>query len=227
MSLAPIRRARRAATGFTLLEVVVAMALGSVVFAAALAGIIFLQKSYAATEQYATSLADQTRLLDYLAMDLRRATAATLTTSGGVTTGLTLKLPNYYVDPNVPNAPNAPKLNLQAPYYDSGNDPTTSITVVYSLKASFSDPKAGTLLKAITRKEGAGRESAVAAGMFAFPDVTFWDSSGAQVATFEPAVQAHFTLSFNPMFQTPATPDTNKITLHALTFLRNNDSRSQ
>ena len=58
---------------YTLVELMMAMAMTAVVVVAALSGIVALQKSYAATEQYASGMADQARLLDYLALDLRRA----------------------------------------------------------------------------------------------------------------------------------------------------------
>lgn len=222
----PRRRAGpRAGAGFTLLEMMIALALGSVVFAAALASIVFLQKSYVGTEQYATNLADQTRLMDYLCLDLRRATDATFTTSGTQTTGLTLTLPDYYGNGNVTtnSVPTAPHLNLSSPYY--GATPNSSFRVVYSLQASFQDPKLGVVTNAITRKEGGGPDSAVAAGMVGFPQIKLYNSGGVEATTFKQALQARLTIIFRPRFQTPALSDTNAITLHGVAFLRNNDLR--
>lgn len=215
------RRRTRGGFGFTLLEVVVSMALGSVVFAAALAAIVFLQKSYAATEQYASNLADQMRLIDYLAMDLRRAVNAEFVTSGGKTTGLTLTLVDYYTTDGVPNPP---RLNLLAPYY--GADPTSTFKVFYLFQATYSDLRAGLLLNAVTRQERSttSPKTVVAAGMESFPDIKFYTPAEVETTVFQDALKSTLRIAFKPMFQTPATSNSNTIVLHGMTFLRNNDS---
>ena len=85
--------ARHRQAGFTFVEVMVAACLTLVLLVAALSGVVTLQKSYVASENYATGLADEMRLLDYLALDLRRATTWALDADGQ---GLQVTVPDYY-----------------------------------------------------------------------------------------------------------------------------------
>ncbi|HYR59211.1 MAG TPA: prepilin-type N-terminal cleavage/methylation domain-containing protein [Chthoniobacteraceae bacterium] len=59
--------------GFTLAEVLIAMVGSVIIIGALLAGSIGLQRSFHASESYATSQSDERRLIDYIARDLRRA----------------------------------------------------------------------------------------------------------------------------------------------------------
>jgi type II secretory pathway pseudopilin PulG len=97
--------------GFTLAEMMIAMLGSTIVIGALLFSSIALQRSLQASESYASNQAEQRRLLDYLARDMRRAvgigTTTTVGGSGGVklsgatatienTTSLILTLPGYY-----------------------------------------------------------------------------------------------------------------------------------
>ena len=212
--------------GFTLVEVVMALALGSVVMAAVLAAMVFLQKSYAATEQYAVNLADQSRLMDYLTLDLRRAVNVTFTTdASGQTNGLTISVPPYYSSAD-PFSPNTPRIYLAAAYY--GSTPgALPLAITYRQRASFNDPRLGLLLNVVTRQESGGPEAAVAAGMDAFPEVIFDAADGTSGVPFTKALRARLKVVFRPHFQTPATPSSNTFVLHGLVFLRNNDAQRE
>lgn len=63
---------RRACHGYTLMEVMVASTMTAMLLICVLSGMVILQHSYASTEVYAAGQADQSRLLDLLAQDLRR-----------------------------------------------------------------------------------------------------------------------------------------------------------
>jgi hypothetical protein len=69
--------------GFTLAEVLIAMTGSIIVIGALLAGSISLQQSFHASESYASSQADERRLIDYLARDLRRAIGLAVEVNGG------------------------------------------------------------------------------------------------------------------------------------------------
>ena len=230
------RRGSASAGGFTLVELMVAMALGAVVFGAALTGVVSLQKSYAATEQYAADLADQTRLLDVLAMDLRRANDVSVTPdANGNATAVTVTLPNYYqYDSSTGKAaPNPPSIYLSPPpraaYY--GQLTTDRPTVVYRFAKA-----AGVGSGPVTREEvraGAG-ETGQAPACVPVADrvvrfsVKFDDTNGGDT-DYAHAIQARLAATFQPIFQTPALPDPNSgaapvLTLHGMVFLRNNDS---
>jgi prepilin-type N-terminal cleavage/methylation domain-containing protein len=59
--------------GFTLTEVMIATAVFSAISLGLLMGFTSLERSFAATSDFATNHADEMRISDYLALDLRRA----------------------------------------------------------------------------------------------------------------------------------------------------------
>jgi hypothetical protein len=70
-------------TAITLAEVLIAMTGSVIVIGALMAGSIGLQKSFHASESYANSQADERRLVDWVARDLRRAIGIATSTGGG------------------------------------------------------------------------------------------------------------------------------------------------
>jgi hypothetical protein len=215
----PRRRPQRfgAAAAFTIAEVMVAGSLGAIVFAAALAALVNLQKSYTATEQYATSLADQMRLVDYMSMDLRRSKKVTFDFDGN---GMLLELPDYYyynaadvkrVNP-LPNTPLVPGDHSRAAYGNTASPPQ----VYYHFdRATGIMTREESLAGQPITNTAPGRQP-VAANIAEFPTITLDNPSRPLIA--------RVTVIFHPMFQTPGTPDSNAITLHNVTFLRNNDT---
>jgi type II secretory pathway pseudopilin PulG len=93
-------RARLA--GFTLVELLIATGISSVIGAALLTGSILVQKSFAASRHHIDAQAEQLRLIDYMGLDLRRALTVTVTaTASG--SQLALTIPDYYEpDPDHP-----------------------------------------------------------------------------------------------------------------------------
>jgi Tfp pilus assembly protein PilW len=79
--------------GFTLLEMLMSMGCGSLILATVVTAGVALQRSFAAVEGYSMSEGDQLRVLDYIAMDCRRALSATVS---GIPPILTLTVPAYY-----------------------------------------------------------------------------------------------------------------------------------
>ena len=59
--------------GFTLLEVTMSAAISGIVSLGLLVGFTSLERNFAATADFATNHADEMRISDYLALDLRRA----------------------------------------------------------------------------------------------------------------------------------------------------------
>jgi Prokaryotic N-terminal methylation motif len=129
--------------GFTLVEMMVALGCGTLILAAIIVASITLQKSFAATESYSTIEGDQLRVLDYIAMDCRRATAASVTNGA-----LTVTLPRYY-DPTQSNAPYTPSLSngsitygpgsVQITYAQSGKNFTREVKVLDGSGGTVSD----------------------------------------------------------------------------------------
>lgn len=86
---------------YTMVELLMAMGVSGLVLTALAAASVALQRSFAATVDYATAQNDQMRISDYLSVDLRRASTVTPDSSGGVT----LTLPNYYNSDGTINPP--------------------------------------------------------------------------------------------------------------------------
>ncbi len=124
-------------SGFTLVEMMMALTSSTIILAAVVASSVSLQKSYAAVEKYSTNENDQLRVLDYIAMDCRRAIRATVngTVTPAVVNGswvagtwtvsssspqtLLLSLPVYYS--SSAGAVNPPSLTTGSVTYGSGN----------------------------------------------------------------------------------------------------------
>lgn len=70
-------RLQRFCAAMTLAEMIVSAAAGSIILAAILTCGVALQRSLMAVEDYSTADGDQLRVLDYVAMDCRRAMSAT------------------------------------------------------------------------------------------------------------------------------------------------------
>jgi prepilin-type N-terminal cleavage/methylation domain-containing protein len=172
---------RRLHSGFTLAEIMVSIAVGAIAIAAAYSGIISIQRCVLAGEEFGADKAEQTRLSDYLAMDLRRA----LTIQGPVNnTILTLTLPPYYDGSGKPNTPAVIKGVDNAYVVSYG---ATPVTVVYrKFKAT------------ITRTEDNGTPLVVANNVEDFDclvDGIGVDKTVTTKVIFTPSLQTHGTTS--------------------------------
>ena len=81
--------------GFTLIEMLLAVSVGSLMLAAIVAASVCLQKSFNAVDDYFDSHLQQVRIIDYLSRDVKRAYIVTSSTSPQTVTCI---LPNYLVD---------------------------------------------------------------------------------------------------------------------------------
>ena len=219
---------------YTLLELMVAMTMTAIVLVATLTGVVALQKSYAATEEYANGLADQMRLLDSLAQDLRRAVVipATGTTAAQPAwvmdpddQGLTINVPNFYRF----NASDSQHLFPIAndPIYDSttGNvtylDPSNPSVRTQKISYRFisgsitrTDPWQPLVFNPKTGGYAATGAVTMASNMDAFPTLVA-DSSQTD------GMIVRYNVTFHSIFQNlAASNSTNAITLHNVTFIR-------
>ena len=88
-------------SAMTILEMSIAMGIGTIILAGLTTASIALQRSYVAIEDLAKGQNDQMRISDYLALDMRRA--YDIDTSGSSTNPpfkVTLTIPNYYQAPD-------------------------------------------------------------------------------------------------------------------------------
>jgi type II secretory pathway component PulJ len=122
---------RKKHSGFTLAEMMVAVGCGSLILGAAVTAGVALQRSFAAAETNSIGQGTQLRVLDYLAMDARRATDVSVAAD---LSSVTFKLPDYYQNccgsaaaPSNPQVEASPSPNPNASpvsyfvYYDGSN----------------------------------------------------------------------------------------------------------
>ena len=192
---------RRRSGGFTLPQVVVASSIMSIVMAAVYTSSTALIGSMKASENYSVG---QLMAMDYLSLDLRRATSYSFTTPTGstiLTLPLNLTLPQFYsADGRTPNAPqrvlvtntnNKPKKDhkvFSARYYYTYGALGSTVPVQYYLSN-------GTLF----RKEGTLPARAVGYGI---ASVTFGPTAAAIAA--DPVVTT--TITFNQTLRSKLGP---------------------
>ena len=121
----PSMESRRRRSAFAASELMIALALFSTLSAGLFMGFISLQRSFTATSDFAVNHADQMRISDYLALDLRRAVAVTAAQND-----TTISIPVYYDASGVPQTPTldgkggvnygAAGSSIQIHYYLSG-----------------------------------------------------------------------------------------------------------
>ena len=231
-SPAPFPGRRRPRAGFTLVEVMVAATLTLVLLVAVLGAVVALQKSYVATENFATGLADQMRLLDYLALDLRRAVSPGTGVSPWIMDtdgqGLKITVPDYYSfnasDPqHLFPVSNPPTYDAGAgTAYYSSTGATTAATAAYQTIAyrytngviTRTDPWAPLVSNGKGGYLSAGAVTIVTT-MTAFPTLTpdaTIDTTGGTL---------RYNISFFSNYQPYAVQnDSDTIILHNVTFVR-------
>jgi prepilin-type N-terminal cleavage/methylation domain-containing protein len=105
-----MKPARQQDQGFTLIELMLAVSIGSLMLAATVGASICLQRSFSAVDNYFASHVQQVRIIDYLSRDVRRSYIVTTSTDLQTVTCI---IPNYLVD-NGSNQPTraTPTLSL-------------------------------------------------------------------------------------------------------------------
>jgi prepilin-type N-terminal cleavage/methylation domain-containing protein len=116
-------------TALTLVELMVAMTISAIALGAVYSGAISMQRCFVASQDFADAKKEQTRLSDYLAMDLRRASAVTI--GGGADVLLTITMQDYYGEDGKPRTPTITK------YVHSYGDPAKPMVVRYRRTGQF------------------------------------------------------------------------------------------
>ncbi len=106
--------------GFTLVEILIATSISSVLAGSLLVASMTIQRNFSACEDHVTAQADQMRLLDYVALDLRRALTVSI-----VNNTITLTIPDYYDSSGDPRDP-----VINSGEIDYG-DPSAPVTISY------------------------------------------------------------------------------------------------
>lgn len=93
-------RTKRGAGGFSLSEVMISSLIFSAIAMGLLMGFTALERNYSATADFALNHADQMRISDYLALDLRRALSVEAARND-----TSIYIPNYYDASGNPQTP--------------------------------------------------------------------------------------------------------------------------
>jgi len=128
-------------SGFTLAEILTAMAIAVVIFAAILTATLAMQKSFNAVDHYFATHIQQVRIIDYLNRDVKRALICT--TSANQQT-VTLTIPKYIIQSGDAEAVSNPSLvgAMRSPTISPTtggvqvNYGTATSTVVYSINGA-------------------------------------------------------------------------------------------
>jgi len=94
-------RAAQQTSGFTLVEILVSMAVSTIILTALFASAVSLNRAYAATDDYFTTHVQQIRIIDYLSRDVKRSYSVTATNNGQTVTCI---MPNYIIKSGDPEA---------------------------------------------------------------------------------------------------------------------------
>src|SRR3954467_8023983 len=95
-----MKRTSGSTDGFGLAEVMFSTIIFAAISLGLILGFISLERNYAATTDFATNHADEMRISDYLALDLRRAVALQ-----AVHNDTTIFIPQYYGSDGQPQTP--------------------------------------------------------------------------------------------------------------------------
>ena len=220
--------------GFTLMEVLVATMMTAVLLVCVLTGTISLQHAYASTEEYSAGQADQARLLDYLALDLRRGVQLSGNANCYVVDpdgqGLKITVPDLYRFATNDTQHLFPVLvtpiydaTTGTAYYNGSNakvasgGPYPSKVITYRFNAADgsvlrTDPWAPLLAGSKGLSQAA--PTVIASNLEAFPRI-IPDASDIAGNT------VRYGVSFHSTFRTGSTTqDGTDITLHHVTFIR-------
>jgi len=120
--------------GFTLIEMLLALSVGSLMLAAIVAASVCLQQSFVAVDDFFTSHLQQVRIIDYLSRDVKRAYIVISSTNPQTVTCI---LPNYLTD-NGSNQPTRakPTLSLVGNKIVANYQPTTTVNNVTLIQNS-------------------------------------------------------------------------------------------
>ena len=126
-------------SGFTLAEIMMAMAIAVVIFAAIITASIAMQKTFNAVDNYFATHIQQVRIIDYLNRDVKRALICTVSADQQT---VTLTIPKYIIqsgdaeavsNPSLVGAMRSPTLSTTTSLVNYG---TTTTTVVYSINGA-------------------------------------------------------------------------------------------
>jgi prepilin-type N-terminal cleavage/methylation domain-containing protein len=189
-------------SGFTLAEIMTAMAVAVVIFAAILTASLAMQKTFNAVDHYFATHIQQVRIIDYLNRDVKRALI--VTTSPDQQT-VTVTIPNYLSSTGTVQTPT---ISTTTSGYQV-NYGTTKSTIVYSISGTA-------ILRTEDTGDGTGPHLTTIASSTdqLVPSTTDADLSNTEYATMA--------VTFKPIFTSGNVADERTgTTVFSLAYLRN------
>jgi prepilin-type N-terminal cleavage/methylation domain-containing protein len=116
--------------GFTLVEMMISAGIGGTILCSIVLGSAAMQRVFAASDDYFKATSDQTRIIDYIVRDLRRAKSGSVSNSGQT---LTVLLQDY-IDPAT-TKPRMPTIATTRPSFGQAG---ASVTYRGSTNDSYS-----------------------------------------------------------------------------------------
>ena len=132
-------KSSQSTAAFTISEMLVSVALSSIVLAAAIVSGVSLQKSFSAVDSYFTTHMQQIRIIDYLNRDVKRGLIVTTSVD---LQSVTMSLPNYIIQSGDSDAtstnigtPRTPTISYNSSGWQVNYAPSTT-TVVYTINGN-------------------------------------------------------------------------------------------
>lgn len=194
--------------GFTLPEMLVSLAMSSIVLAAAITSGVSLQKSFSAVNNYFTTHMQQIRIIDYLNRDVKRGLIVSTSVD---LQSVTMTLPNYIIQSGDPEAianlelvgtPRTPTISSSSSGWQVNYNPSTT-TVVYTISGN-----------SITRTENGVVTTIASSTDQLVPSTTDVELTNTDHATTSVTFSPIFTLSGSSMSRTGTS-------VYATAYLRN------
>ena len=200
-------------SGFTLAEILTAMAIAVVIFAAIITASLAMQKSFNAVDHYFATHIQQVRIIDYLNRDVKRALICT--TSANQQT-VTLTIPKYVVQSTDQDGQSNPSLigTMRTPTIS----PTSSYQVNYNYVGTTT-PATSTIVYSINGASILRTEDGVVTTIASSTDQLIPTTTDVDLANTEKATMA---VTFQPIFTSGNVADERTgTTVFSLAYLRN------
>jgi prepilin-type N-terminal cleavage/methylation domain-containing protein len=200
-------------SGFTLAEILTAMAIAVVIFAAIITASLAMQKSFNAVDHYFATHIQQVRIIDYLNRDVKRALICT--TSANQQT-VTLTIPKYVVQSTDQDGQSNPSLigTMRTPTIS----PTSSYQVNYNYVGTTT-PATSTIVYSINGASILRTEDGVVTTVASSTDQLVPSTTDADLANTEYTTMA---VTFQPIFTSGNVADERTgTTVFSLAYLRN------
>ena len=200
-------------SGFTLAEILTAMAIAVVIFAAIITASLAMQKSFNAVDHYFATHIQQVRIIDYLNRDVKRALICT--TSANQQT-VTLTIPKYVVQSTDQDGQSNPSLigTMRTPTIS----PTSSYQVNYNYVGTTT-PATSTIVYSINGASILRTEDGVVTTIASSTDQLIPTTTDVDLANTEKATMA---VTFHPIFTSGNVADERTgTTVFSLAYLRN------